>query len=620
MIRKRTRIVHLKQVTLKKVLGVFDIFAVSYGDLGSSIFYALGIVAFYALGLTPIALGAAGFVFVCTALTYAELTAMIHEAGGAASFSRYAFNDLFAFIAGWGLLLDYIVTITISAFTVSPYLAYFFSPFAETDIQMISSIVIIALLFFLNVVGVKQSTRFSLVLTGTTLLVEIVIIALGFAIAFNISTLIDHFRIGVAHAAWSPSWPEFWKGVAMAMVAFTGVETVAQLGGESTNPKKTPPRALMLTMVALLFVFLSLSSIAVTVVPPHVLGTTYEMHPIAGMIKAFPMGGQVLGPSVAIIAAIVLIVASNAGLIGASRLTYNMGEYYLLPRFFARLLPRFRTPAVALGFFALVSIALIIASLGQLSFLADLYNFGAMINYFSAHVALLVLRVKKPFWERPFRLRLSIPFGRFGRLPITAIVGALSTLAVWGLVIVTKPIGRWAGFTWMVLGIAMYVWYRRKKKIKPAGHVAIEQIKIPGFRAIKYHRILLPLRLAEQTDTMQMASEIAQLHKAKLTVLHVLDVPHALPLDAQLFERATEGELILKRAEAIARDFHVDVEMKMLRARSVVNAILDLAKKGNYDLIVLSATYLHGGKVKERLGGLVAEIVRRAPCRVWVCQ
>src|SRR5580698_3898924 len=136
-------VVQLARGTLKRVLKVSDLFAIGYGDLGSSIYYALGVTALFALGATPIALGLAGIVFICTALTYAEMTSIVHDSGGSASFARLAFNDLISFIAGWGLLLDYIVTIAISAFAVGPYLAYFFADLNKTPVQIVFSITLI---------------------------------------------------------------------------------------------------------------------------------------------------------------------------------------------------------------------------------------------------------------------------------------------------------------------------------------------------------------------------------------------------------------------------------------------------------------------------------------------
>jgi APA family basic amino acid/polyamine antiporter len=119
------RPLRIRRFRLRRVLGVPALFSAGYGNVGSSIYYALGIVALVALGATPVVLGLAGILFIFTALTYAEGTAMLPEAGGSASFARHGFNDLAGFAAGWALMLSYIVTISISAFTIPPYLGFF---------------------------------------------------------------------------------------------------------------------------------------------------------------------------------------------------------------------------------------------------------------------------------------------------------------------------------------------------------------------------------------------------------------------------------------------------------------------------------------------------------------
>src|ERR1700722_12316749 len=572
-------LVQLKRATLKRVLGVFDLFAIGYGDLGSSIYYALGVTALFALGATPIALGLAGVVFICTALTYAEMSSMLHESGGSASFARHAFNDLISFIAGWGLLLDYIVTIAISAFAVGPYLSYFFGELNKTPVQIVFSMALIIILFAMNVIGVKQSTRISLILTTITLLVQAVVIAIGASTLLNLDTVVDQMRINVPNTVWSPTWGEFFKGVAMAMVAYTGIESIAQLAAEAHRPMRTIPRAVVLTMVVLIFIYLGISVIALSAITPQELGTKYILNPVAAIVDVLPFGKFILSPLIAIIAAIVLGVAANAGLIGASRLTFNMGEYYQLPRMFYAIHPRFRTPFVSLAFFAILASFVVLASRGSLDFLADLYNFGAQIAFFFAHLSLICLRIKKPDLKRPFRAPLNISFGKFS-LPLTAIVGVIATFCVWCLVVITKPQGRYLGIAWMTFGLIMYFVYRKKRKLKAMGHVAIEEIEIPGYEPMKVSRVLVPTRSGLQTETMQMACEIAKLHKAHVTALHVIEVPSSFPLDIQIPHRMAVAEAVLKRAEAIGREVGVDIELCLVRPRSLSDTILEMAKKG----------------------------------------
>ncbi len=616
--KSRTTVVQMHRGTLKRVLGVFDLFAIGYGDLGSSIYYALGITALFSLGATPISLALAGVVFVCTALTYAEMSSTFHESGGSASFARHAFNDLISFIAGWGLLLDYIVTIAISAFAVGPYLAFFYEPLQLPGVQISFSISLILLLFLMNVFGVKQSTRISLILTTFTILVQAVVIAIGFSTILDIDKIADQMRIGIAGQSWSPSWPEFIKGTAMAMVAYTGIESIAQLAAEAQRPARTVPRAVVLTMGVLIFIYLGISVVALSAVSPHDLGTKYILNPVAGIVDALPFGKYLLSPCIAILAAVVLSVAANAGMVGSSRLSFNMGEYYQLPRIFYRLHPRFRTPIVSLAFFSVVAGFIILASRGRMDFLADLYNFGAMLAFTSAHLSLLVLRVKKPHLKRPFRVPFNITV-RGHSLPITAIIGCLATMSVWVLVVATKREGRYLGFAWMALGMGMYFYYRHIKKLEPMGHVSIEQIKIPGYKAMDVQRILVPTRGGKETETVQMACEIAKVHNAQVTAVQVIEIAASLPLDVSIPHRMAAAEVVLKRAEAIAQDLNVDIDFEIVRSRSIPDTILELARKGKYDLVVLGASKESRGPRDKGLGPIADRILKEAKCRVWVC-
>jgi APA family basic amino acid/polyamine antiporter len=615
---KSTTLAQLKKGTFKRILGIFDLFAIGYGDLGASIFYALGVTAIYALGATPIALALAGVVFICTALTYAELSSSIHESGGSASFARLAFNDFISFVAGWGLLLDYIVTIAISAFAVGPYLAYFFGDLANTPVQIVFALALILLLFFMNVTGVRESTRISLILTVATVLVQAIIIAIGLSTILDLGSIAHHLQINVKGVDWSPSWPDFAKGVAMAMVAYTGIESIAQLSAETQKPAKTIPRAVMLTMGVLLILYLGISIVALSAVSPQDLGTKYLLNPIAAIVEGLPFGKVILLPTVAVLAAVVLGVAANSGLIGASRLSFNMGKYYQLPRFFYAVHPRFRTPIVSLAVYAIAAIFVVLASRGKMDFLADLYNFGAMLAFFFAHVSLIMLRIKKPKMPRPFLCPWNIPFGKYS-IPIPAILGALSSVAVWCLVVITKPEGRYLGFAWMGFGLLLYVLYRRKAKLGAMETVSIEHIKIPGYRTMKVKKILVPTRSTMSPEAVQMACEMAKLHKAKLTALQVIEVPLSLPLDMNTPHRMALAEAILKAAQAIAGDVGVEIDLEIVRTRSLADSILETAAKGGYDLIVLGAARSPKGHKLKGMGAVAEHILRKAPCRVWIC-
>lgn len=588
----REKIFHLQKRSLRRVLGAADLFSVGYGDVGSSIYYALGATALYALGATPIALALAGLVFFCTALTYAEMATTFPEPGGSATFSRHAFNDFISLIAGWGLLLDYILTIAISAFSIPPYFAYVLQLFGlsyanDPWIHCGVTVAIIFGLLILNVFGIKESGRFNLILAIVTVVSQLFIILLAVVLLLNLPFVIDHLRIGVPNETWSPSWGEFAKGCAMAMVAYTGIEAMAQLAAETDKPAIAIPRATKWTVGILVFLYLGISLAGLSVVSPEELGTTYLNDPVAGIVAQFPIGGAFLAPWFGLIAAIILLIASNAGLIGSSRLMFSLGEYYQVPSFFYQLHSRFRTPYRALTVFAILACIVVIMSRGKMLFLADLYNFGAQIAFFSAHISLIVLRFKKPSLHRPFRAYLNIPMGKGCSVPLTAVFGALATCVVWIIVVVTKPEGRNLGLVWMAFGIGMYLLYRKKKEISPNAKVDIENIKVPEYKPQEFKNILVVVKALGALDAFQMACELAVAHKAKLHAIYILEVPMGMPMHTPLLKREALGEAALKRADAVAREYHLSIDLELIRARSVQNTLMDYARHDRYELIIV---------------------------------
>lgn len=612
-----SKITEFSRNSMKQVLTLSDVFAVGYGDLGSSIYYALGITALFALGATPIALAIAGFVFACTALTYAEMSSMRMAAGGSSSFTRYAINDLTSFIAGWALLLDFIVTIAISAYSAIPYLAYFFPALKITSVKIIATVVVIGVLLMLNSFGSKHSTRVSWILTALTILTQLTIVTIGAILLLNIETTIEHLKIGIGNN-WSPSWPDFWKGTAMAMVAYTGIESMAQLTSETKSPAKTVPRAIICATVLLILMYFGISTVALSSITPQELGTTFLEDPISGIVHSFPVGKKIIGPWVSILGTIILVVAANAGLIGASRVAFRMGEYHQLPKFLYTLHEKFKTPIVALSVFAVLASLIVIWGRGKLEFLADLYNFGAMLAFFSAHLSLIFLRLKKADVERPFKIPFGIPFGKGRYVPVSALIGLVATFCVWISVVIFKPEGRYLGIVWVVFGVIMYFIYRKKERIASIPTLEIEQISVPGYQKIDFQNILVPTRGGEETETVQMACELAKLYKAELTAVNVIEVPFSISMHARLYGKMKEAELSMKRAEAIARDAGVHIDLQIIRSRSTARAIIDLAKEGKYDLIVIGSTIQEKLSLFKSSSAVTEEIIKEAPCKVIV--
>src|SRR5690349_4331731 len=448
---------------LRRSVGVPGLFATAYGNVGSSIYYALGLVAAHALGLTPVVFMLAGCLFALPAKTYAEGAAMFPEAGGSSSFARHAFNELASFFAGWALTLDYIITIAISAFFVPHYLGAFFPSLRHNPGDIIGGFVVVAILAALNIRGLKESAKLNLVLAVVDLGTQVLLVAVGAVLVLKPSLLVHQVHLGVA-----PTWSQLIFALSVAMVAYTGIETVSNMAEEAKEPDKDVPKAVNLVLVAVLAVYAGMSVVALSAlpvtqdVPGHystALGTQYEADPVLGIVKSIGLPHfleQGLTYYVGVLAATILFIATNAGLIGISRLSWSLAEHRQIPGIFAQLHPKHRTPWFTIVVFSMFAGILLIP--GKTDFLGNLYSYGAMLSFTTAHAAVVALRVKDPERERPYRIGVN---GRFrgAEIPISAVIGGVGTFAAWVSVLALHVDARYVGTGWMVVGLIGYVIY-----------------------------------------------------------------------------------------------------------------------------------------------------------------
>jgi APA family basic amino acid/polyamine antiporter len=393
--------------SLARVHGVGALFSAAYGNVGSSIYYALGVVAAFALGLTPLAFLIAGVIFMLTAATYAEATVMYPEAGGSSSFARHAFNELVSFFAAWGQMLNYVITVAISAFFVPDYLSVVWEPLADSPLDIVFSAVLVAVLVGVNIRGTQESARLNFVLAIGDLATQILLVSLGVVLVLNPDTLVSNVDLGVA-----PTWGDFALGIALGMIAYTGIETLSNMSEEARDAPRTIPKAVGLVVGAVLTLYLLIPLVALSALPvtgsggefTTELGTTYAENPMLGIVDNMGLSAgftEVLRIYVGLLAGVILIIATNAGLIGLSRLTFSMGTYRQIPQAIRRIHPKFRTPYVALIIFGAVSVAAFIP--GETELLATMYSFGAMLSFTIAHIALIRLRTLYPDRERGWR-------------------------------------------------------------------------------------------------------------------------------------------------------------------------------------------------------------------------
>jgi APA family basic amino acid/polyamine antiporter len=454
-------------------LGIPAVFSAGYGNVGSSIYYALGIVALVAMGATPVALGVAGILFIFTALTYAEGTAALPEAGGSASFTRHAFGDTAGFTAGWALMLSYIVTISISAFTIPPYLGFFWEPFKTSPvIGTFTSIGIVFFLMLINVIGVRETSFINISATVIDILTQISLVVIGFVLLFN-PTVLFHRIVD--------NWPTIDNlviGIALATIAYTGIETMSQMAEETKRPETNVPRALVMMIVAVLVIFAGISLVSLSAMPVEELASEWARDPVAGIANYLPLEiiRVILKPLIAVLAATILFIATNAGLIGISRLAFSQGTHKLVPPALSRVHKRFKTPYIAIIIFSLIAMALLVPGFFATDVFANmgaLYAVGSLLAFMFSHVSIIGLRIRKPEMPRPFKLGWNIRIkGR--ELPLSALIGLAATTAIWVLILVTEAYSRWVGLGWMVIGLIIFFVYRRRRskpseewKIKP---------------------------------------------------------------------------------------------------------------------------------------------------------
>jgi basic amino acid/polyamine antiporter, APA family len=605
---------------LRRVHGTSALFSAAYGNVGSTPYYALGVTAAFALGLTPVAFLIAGLIFVSTAATYIEGTVMYPEAGGSSSFARHAFNELASFVAAWGQMLNYIITVAISAFFVPHYLAVFWEPLGEGPGDIIAAIVLVALLAALNVKGTRESSRLNLVLAIGDLLTQAALVGIGVVLVLDPEILVDNVELGVA-----PTWGDFALGIAVGMIAFTGIETISNMAEEARDASRTVAQGTGLTVVAVLFFYALLPIIALSALPvtqdpatgAHTteLGTTYAEDPILGIVENMGLSAgltDALRYYVGLLAGVILIIATNAALIGVSRLTFSMGQHRQLPERIRQVHPRFKTPYIAILVFSGVAVLTILP--GQVDFLATMYSFGAMLSFTIAHVSVARLRQVQPDRKRPWMPPLNFQW-RGARLPVSAVVGGIGTFAAW-VVVISLDLGTLAaGAAWMVLGMVTYFLYRRHQGLPLRETVKVETLTPLGVEEVEYRSVLIAFDEQPFSDeVVKTALALAARRRRAIHVLSLVTVPTNLPLDAELPAQLREAQAKIARTKLICGR-RVSGHVERVRPGQAGQMIVEDASAIKAAAVVMQLRYRDGVPL---YGKTLQTVLAKRPCRVIV--
>src|SRR5215210_2843624 len=611
---------HPREETLRRVHGVGALFSAAYGNVGSSIYYALGVVASFALGLTPITFLIAGVIFAFTAATYIEATVMYPEAGGSASFARHAFNEVVSFVAGWGQMLNYIITAAISAYFVPHYLAVFWPALQNGPGDVIAGIVLIALLAALNIKGTRESSRLNLVLAVGDLCTQILLVAIGMVLVLSPTTLIDNLHLGVA-----PTWGNAALGIAVGMIAYTGIETISNMAEEARDAKRTVPRGTELVVVAVLGLYVLLPVIALSAMPvtqdaaghySTALGTQFAGDPVLGIVENLGLGAgleNVMRYYVGVLAAVILLIATNAALIGVSRLTFSMGHYRQLPERLRQVHPRFRTPYVAILVFS--GIAIITMLPGETELLATLYSFGAMLSFTIAHISVIRLRRRYPDKERAWKPPGSVRAFGFD-LPLTALFGGFGSFAAWIVVMALNPRTLVIGAIWMLFGISIYLLYRRSQGLSPTQTHKVLLPEPLGVEEVEYKSVLVAFEDDEpfSEQTMATAVKLAAKRRRAIHVISVVTVPSHLPLDAELDTQEERAQSKIEQAKLMG-GLRASGHVHRVRPNQAGHSIAEEARELKASALVIGLRYRNGAPL---YGKTLQTVLAERPCRVIV--
>jgi APA family basic amino acid/polyamine antiporter len=608
---------------LQRVLDAPALFSVAYGEIASSIYVALGIIALHALGLTPVVLALMGGLFLVVSLSYAEGTTAIPETGGAATFVRRAFNDLAGFLTGWALFLDYLIVIALSALFMPHYLSAALKVDALGDEPWDVVVGVCAILVIAAFRLVRRSAfyRYGIVVAVLDLVTQAGLVALGFAFLFSPHALTKGVSIGT-----SPTWHEIAFALPLAMLAYTGLETVANLAEETREPGRDLPRSLFSGIGLVVVIYIAIGMVGLSAFPAEngttELGTTWLRDPMMGIVAALQdhVGsgfGTALRMYVGLTGAVILLVAVTTSMSGFTRLAHSLGEHGQLPRAFGRLNRRTLVSPEAIVAAATISIALLVGTAfltDEVTFLASLFSFGVLLAFTAAQLAVIKLRFSEPELARPYRAPGSIRL-RGVEVPLPAVVGSVATFAILLVALATHPGARYGGPIWLAAGLVVYGVVRHTRGAGLLEHVQAPPEHLPE---TQYSSILVPMKLGLIGEEMiATAVKLAQERGADVEALHVIRVPLDRALETELDIEEERATASLAEAQLLGADHGVAVRGETVRARSIGEAIVKEAERSGVDLIVLGSAP-RWRRQSRFFSPTVEYVLRKAPCEVLV--
>jgi basic amino acid/polyamine antiporter, APA family len=603
---------------LERVLDAPALFSIAYGEIASSIYFALGVIALHALGFTPLVLLLVGVIFLVVSLSYAEGTAAIRETGGAATFVRIAFNDLIGFLTGWALFLDYLIVIAFSALFVPHYVAGAFFTKVHRPVDVVAGCGVIAAIAAVRLLHRTTLHRWALVVAVVDLVTQLLLVVLGFALLFSFHALTRGMSLGRF-----PTWHSIAFALPLAMLAYTGLETIANLAEETRRPGRDLPRSLFGSIGLVVLLYVAIAAVGLSAFPPEhgtQLGSNWVRAPILGIVVRMrthlpDFVGWPLQVFVGLSGALILLTAATTSISGFGRLAYSLGEHGQLPRKFGWLHSKTLVAPQSIVAAAAISIALLAVTSvlpHPVFFLGSLFSFGVLFAFTASQLAVVKLRFSEPERRRPYRVPLTVR-----GVPVPSVVGALATFAIWIVAMATHAGARYGGPVWLAAGLVLYVVVRRAR-----GEGLLERVvsadERRGLAEAEFSRILVPMKLGEIGEEMvATAVKLAQDRGASVEALHVIRVPLDRPLDAELWDEEERAEASLAEARLLGAEQGVEVHGHTVRARAIGQAIVAEAERLGADLIVLGSAP-RWRRQSRFFSPTVDYVLKKAPCEVLI--
>jgi APA family basic amino acid/polyamine antiporter len=626
----------------RRLVGVPFLFAAASSVVGFSIYFSIGVVADRGLGLTPVIFLAAGLLFALTTMTYVEGGAMFRERGGSSTFARHAFNELVSFIAGWAILIDYVIVIAAAAISVPHYLTPISDRFTGGWEELAVAGAVIALAAFLNATAVTGGTRQTrlIVLALADLGLQLAVIVVGAVVVFEPDLLTAQLDLFT-----SPTFEDIVYAAVVATIAYAGIEAASDLAPDLDFEPGDLKRVISAGAVIVPLMYAGIAAVALMAVPVEpgpggpetaLAGPLVEA-PVLGVVQTFTPGwlAEVMQWLVVAVAVPVLAWAANISMLGLSRHVYVLATNRQIPSWAGKLQRTHATPYIAIGIAAVLAFALAIP--GDIEFLAGVYAFGALLAATIAHLSIIRLRASDPDRERPFSVPWNVGI-RGHRLPLPAIFAAVVSGLLWVSVIAFHEEAVYVGGGWMAFGLVSYVVYRRLVEgTSLTRRVTVPEVSLKKQSAeVEYSTILVPVFGTElDDDIIATAGRLADAeveegeHAPRLDVIYVAEVPMTVPIDAPLPQEVREaGDRALARANEIGEEYEkVEVGTAFVRARSVGAGIVGEARQRGAELIVMGAeppSRVRGGAIlggigaarPEEIGKVTEYVMRKAPCRV----